>query len=616
MAGRQDVAVRSAVPAARTGVYQPSAWFDDGWQLLASGNRPEIEALLASAATEPRDAAERACLHAGLLLMCDDARAAEAQANAALAARPDFSQAHAQRARALRTRGERQAALAAFQQVTALSPDDGQAWAEQGDEHLAARELEEARDCYELALAHAPDCVSARAGLARMLREAGTAGAALSHIQHALRVAPNDPTLHFESALVLSSRGDTAGSIAAYERALELKPDYAAASTNLGLMYLAHRANPLRAQQYFERAIEADPASVAARANLGLALEEQGRADAALAYYEQLIAAFPAEDEYRWNRGLALLAGGDYARGWADYEKRNARASSVPRAFPFPEWHGGQLQDGGALLIYAEQGLGDEIMFASCVPDLLARGVNCVVECDARVVALFARSFPVARVHGAARDGDRRWLAAYPEIEAQIAIGSLPRLLRRSAADFPPHAGYLQADPRRIAHWRSRLASDGAAASAGITWRGGTAKTRRDLRSLTVSDLAPLLRTPGVTFVNLQRDAAEALPEIAACGARLLNYGEALDDLSETAALLRALDAVVAVDNTLAHLAGALGCNTLIMLPLSADWRWRSTGAGSPWYPAARLFRQHEPGTWTDVAVAVAQALPAPDARR
>ncbi|MEO7727006.1 MAG: tetratricopeptide repeat protein [Burkholderiales bacterium] len=611
--GRHVAPAPALMPEVRADAYQSSPWFDHGWRLLAAGNRAGIEALLASAAAESRDAAERACLNAGWLLMCGDARAAEAQADVALKTCPDFSRLHLQRARALRMRGARRAALAAFQRATTLTPADAQAWAEQGDEHLAARELEEARDCYELALAHASDCVTARAGLARLLREAGAAEAALVHIQHALSISPQDPALHFESALIHSRCDDAAGSIAAYERALELKPDYAAACINVGLMYLAHRGNPQRAQLYFERAIELNPHSVAARANRGLALEEQGRADAALDYYEQLIAAFPSEDEYRWNRGMALLAGGDYARGWDDYEKRNARAGTVPRAFPYPEWGGGQLRTGGALLIYAEQGLGDEIMFASCVPDLLARGMHCVMECDTRVAALFARSFPSARVHGAARDGDRNWLAAYPEIEAQIAIASLPRLLRRSAADFRPHCGYLQADPLQVAQWQRRLAGDGAAVSAGITWRGGTAKTRRDLRSLTVSDLAPILRTPGVTFVNLQRDAGEALLEISACGARLLNYADALDDLSETAALLKALDAVVTVDNTVAHLAGALGCNTLILLPLSADWRWRRAGDSSPWYPAARLFRQQKPGLWTDVAGAVAQTLQAPD---
>jgi hypothetical protein len=238
-------------------------------------------------------------------------------------------------------------------------------------------------------------------------------------------------------------------------------------------------------------------------------------------------------------------------------------------------------------------------MFASCVSDLLARGINCVIECDQRLGGLFARSFPVARVHGAARDGDRRWLARYPRIEAQIAIGSLPRLLRRGAADFPAHAGYLRADPRRVEHWRARLTSGGAGYYAGIAWRGGTAKTRRDLRSIPLRELAPLFGAPRVAFINLQRDAGEELTELAAaCGANITSYAEALNDVDETAALLQALDGVITVDNTVAHFAGALGRKTWLMLPYYADWRWVRGSATSPWYPSVMLCRQGAPGDW------------------
>jgi len=287
---------------------------------------------------------------------------------------------------------------------------------DQAARHYAQGQTEDARDCYEIALAHAPDCVPALIGLAGLLRDAGEADASLKHIQHALQIAPHDATLCFESALTLNRCGDAQGALAAYRRALELKPDYVAANANLGLLYLTQLGDAGRAQRYFERAIEVDPGAVAAQANLGLALQEQGRLDAALAHYERLIAADPRITEYRWNRGIALLCSGDYARGWEDYELRNARGTGAPpREFPFPNWQGDALA-GATLLVYGEQGVGDEIMFASCVPDLLARGVRCMIECDQRLTRLFGRSFPGTRVHGAARDGDRSWLTLHPDI--------------------------------------------------------------------------------------------------------------------------------------------------------------------------------------------------------
>ena len=489
---------------------------------------------------------------------------------------------------------------AAAVQATCLTPDEVQTWVAQAGEHLALGQREDARDCYELALAHAPDCVAARLGLARMLREEDEPAAALEHVREALRVAPHDATVHFESALVHNRGGDVAGALAAYQRALELEPVYAAACTNLGLIYLSQLGEPHHAQQYFARAIAIDPACVAAHANLGLALDELGQTAAALAHYESLIAAYPAENEYRWHRGLVLLGNGGYARGWEDYEMRNARAAgAAPRDFPFPVWQGGEMRKGAALLIYAEQGMGDEIMFASCVPDLLERGFNCVIECDRRLAAVFARSFPAARVHGAARDGDRSWLAMYPDVEVQIATGSLPRLLRRDAAAFPRHAGYLRADPGRVAKWRTRLADKTRGHNVGIAWSGGTAKTRRDLRSIPLADLTPLFETPRMTWVNLQREAGPALAElVSAHGVAVLRFDEMLDDVDETAALLQALDGVVTADNTLAHLAGALGRPAWVILPHHADWRWLHDTTASHWYPSVTLCRQPHSGDW------------------
>ncbi len=599
-AARNDISVPTQPAMWRETAYRPSAWFVTGWQLLAANKQSDVEARLVAAEPGQGDLSEHACLCAGLALMRGSLEESQEHLKRALAARANFPHLHIQCARALLVNGQRREALAAFQRATELAPDEPVFWVEQAHAHLALDEGDDALDCYELALAHAPGSVDARLGLARMLRESGDLQAARRHIQEALNIAPHDAEIHFEAALVNRRAGDTNGSIAAYERALDLRPDFVAAHVNLGLMYLSLRGDPSLAQKHFERAIEFDPACIAAQANLGLALEERGNVDEAIAHYEKLIMANPAEDEYRWNRGLALLGSGDYARGWDDYELRHVRgAGPAPRVFPFPVWGGGALRRGASLLVYAEQGLGDEIMFASCVPDLSARGISVVIECDPRLAALFTRSFPGASVRGAARDGDRRWLAEYPQIEQQIAIGSLPRLLRRNTTDFPHHSGYLHADPARVAHWRARLAQGGVGKNIGITWRGGTAGTRRDLRSIPVQDLAPVFKMPGIVFVNLQREADDLLKNsLLPPSSAIINLIEALNDVDEMAAFLQALDGVIAVDNSVAHLAGALGCRARIILSHSADWRWQRGTPVSPWYPSVTLYRQPAPGDW------------------
>ena len=598
-----------AVSIARPAAYKPSAWFHLSWQLL-NERRPQALELPVPGTPTARDPAEFECLNAGISNLRGNLPAAAAHATAALVARPDFTHAYVERARALNALGDHRAALADFERATQLTPDDAQILIGQARAHLALNERVEAFDCYQLAVAHAPDCAAARLGLARMLRESGDARTALEQIRHALRAAPQDAELHFESALLHGRCDDLAGAIAAYEQGLRLEPGNFAACANCGLLYLTRVGDPLTAQRYFERALALDAGSVEVQANLGLALEEQGRVDEALAHYAKLIAAYPAVAEYRWNRGLTQLANGDYARGWDDYEMRNARGrGTAERAFPFPTWDGGQLRAGAGLLVFAEQGLGDEIMFASCVPDLRARGIDCVVECDVRLAGLFGRSFPDAKVHGAPRDGDRRWLAEYPHIEAQCAIGSLPRWLRRSAADFPIRAGYLKADPERVQGWRTRLARFSPGPKIGITWRGGSLSTRGELRSISLPELGPVFGVRGVTFVNLQRDGADALAAAVRPTATSVSFAEALNDIEELAALMTVLDHVVTVDNTVAHLAGALGCRASIMLGRSADWRWLRAQSASPWYPSVRLYRQVASRRWAGVISEIARDL-------
>jgi len=421
-------------------------------------------------------------------------------------------------------------------------------------------------------------------------------------------VARDDAAFHFEAALAHNRHGDAENAAAAYLRALDIKPDHVPARVNLGLIYLTQLGDPGRAQQHFERALASDPGSVAAQANLGLALQDQGRLDDALAHYGKLLAAHPEVQEYRWNRGLALLCRGDFACGWDDYESRNARGTGAPaRSFPYPVWNGEALAD-GALLVYGEQGLGDEIMFASCMPDLIARGIRCVLECDQRLADLFRRSFPAAQVHGAARDGDRSWLTRYPQIARQIACGSLPRILRRDEAAFPRHAGYLRAEAARVAHWRAQLAPGAEARTlVGVAWRGGGIKTRGRLRSIPLPQLAPLFALPQITWVSLQRDGDEEVAQVAAGAVRCCD--EALDDTDETAALISALDCIVSADSTTAHLAAALGRPTKILLAEPADWRWMRDRATSPWYPSAVLYRQQRAGDWSAPIAAVRTAL-------
>ena len=415
---------------------------------------------------------------------------------------------------ALRRAGDREAALECFREAVEFRHDDVAALLNQAEVALELGQHEDAVDCFELALAFAPDCVDALLGLARLKRDSGDERRALAHLQHAARVAPHSAEPFFELGRTYNRRDDTKAALANYGRALELDPDHFASCVNAGLVHLAQLGDACSARRLFEHAVKLQPDSVAAQANLGLALQELGLFESALTHYNRLIEMYPDIAEYRWNRGIALLSRGDFANGWNDYELRNVRAGkSVARRFPLAEWDGTALS-AREILIYAEQGIGDEIMFASCVPDVLRQARGVVIECDTRLAALFRRSFPAARVHGAPRDGQRDWLKTFPELSVQVAAGSLPRFFRQHRSDFPQHHGYLAADEARRAYWQNRLAALGGGRKVGISWHGGTRRTRRELRSLAFADCLPLLQRNDCEWICLQ--SGDCSDEIAA----------------------------------------------------------------------------------------------------
>jgi hypothetical protein len=170
------------------------------------------------------------------------------------------------------------------------------------------------------------------------------------------------------------------------------------------------------------------------------ALRDLGRLDPALAQYDSMLARQPQFGGAVINRCYAPLARGDYTAGWAAYEQRFTASATRERNFTFPGWRGDRLT-GKRILVYAEQGLGDEIMFASYVRDVLQCAAHVVIECNTRLAPLFARSLPRAAVHGANKDDDHSWLQALPQVDFQVAIGSLPLHFRGARAAFPAYHG-------------------------------------------------------------------------------------------------------------------------------------------------------------------------------
>jgi hypothetical protein len=419
--------------------------------------------------------------------------------------------------------------------------------------------------------------------------------------------------------VALHQSADYAGAEAALREALRLAPDFADAHHNLGLA--------LRERGDIEGAIVELRAALGLRPNadtlsaLGDALRDAGEPDAALVQYDAALHAAPRHGDAELNRALTLLMAGDWARGWDAYEHRFTASRLRPREFGLPQWQGGHgagKTGAKTILVFGEQGLGDEIMFASCIPDLLASEGRCVIECNERLQKLFARSFGMP-THGGEKSDGVEWVRTHPELGWQIPVGGLPRLFRRDATAFSRAApAYLRGDPARTSEWRRRFAgiagNTGTRRVVGLAWHGGIQRTRGALRSIALPELAPLAALPGVSFVSLQHGDVSA--EIERCREehemQVAVWDGAGDDIDELAAMIAALDLVITIDNTTAHVAGGLGVPLWIMLPRGAEWRYGYDETRMPWYARARLFRRHSgQRDWSDVVARIAAELAA-----
>ena len=392
---------------------------------------------------------------------------------------------------------------------------------------------------------------------------------------------------------------------ALFEQACERRPD------DIGILnqYASNLANRCQYAQAIEVIDRLRAAGVLVSC-VGTVLANLGRMDEALDAFDADVAKHPLDASIRFQRGTLRLLLGDYEHGWDDYACRGLGSSTVFRTLPFPVWRGEPLE-GKAVIIVAEQGLGDQVMFASCLPDLLARHPRRVVlEVFDRIAPTLARSFQNIEVVATKQGNDLDWVRAYPDTDFAIHLGDLPGAFRRRLEDFPRHQGFLVADPSRVAHWRSMLGRAGPGPYIGVTWRGGTELTRSPLRSMQARQLAPLRACTEGSFICLQYNTqAEELEQAAAAGLPLLHWPEAIADLDEFAALVSALDLVVTVCNTTVHYAGALAKPTWVMAPRCPEWRYGYSGTAMPWYPSVVVMRQHDDGNWAGLLDEVCREL-------
>jgi len=369
---------------------------------------------------------------------------------------------------------------------------------------------------------------------------------------------------------------------------------------------------------HFQRAVELCPQFAEALCNYGLNLQFLGRFPEAIAALTAALVASPAAPAPHINLALTLFLQGTLHRAWHEYEWRwrNRRLEGRLRSAAkiAQPWDGSSLA-GRTLLVFGEQGIGDEVMFASCLPEVIEQAARCLVACDARLVTLFQRSFPTATVVPIETLGSPHTKSLLGPIDYQIATGSLPRFLRPTRADFPRAQQFLFAADQQVEAFRQRLACHGRRWRVGISWKGGSNADERRRRSCELEQWQPILSLPNATFISLQYgDVTEELAAVQAkLGVTIEQWSDVnpLTDLDRFAAQLAALDLVISIDNSTVHFAGALGVPTLALIsfPSSSSWRWFAGGEETVWYANVRLLRRQHPAPWQENLQRVADFL-------
>jgi Flp pilus assembly protein TadD len=431
---------------------------------------------------------------------------------------------------------------------------------------------------------------------------------AQAQFAEAIRLKRDSPHLHYHLANVLRARGQHKAAESTYRQALQLAPDFAVAHFGLGLAFRA-MDRPDEAAVHLRRYLARVPEDAEAHHQLGLALRDLGKLDQAIEHLEQALAAKPGDRDVAVGLATTILLAGDFCRGWRIWLQCFARTMV---RYPDPADAIAAFA-GKHVVIHANEGVGDEVMYASCLPDLEAVARDVTLYCDRRLATLFQRSFPAIRILGTDKEATQQVVGRVSPDEIHLLASQLPAYFRRDVASFPSRRCYLVADVREVDEWRRRFEALGDGPKVGLSWRGGADPVVRARRSIPLADWGPLLAIPGVSFINLQYgEVGDEVRKVEKrCSVPIHSWSDAnpITDLDSFAAQVAALDLVISVDNSTVHIAGSLGVPVWVLLPRIPDWRWTMAGSDSYWYPSAKLIRQGQGENWGNVVRRVRSAL-------
>ncbi len=498
--------------------------------------------------------------------------------------------------------------------------------------------FKEAIQAYKQAIELNSESAESYYNLGLLLQEQNRSSEAIQAYQDAIEINPNYSKAYNNLGSILKTQGKFEEAIQAYRQAIKNSPSYSQAHNNLGIA-LSDQGKLEEAIQAYQNVLKINPNHLEAcnslgivlkdlgkinsnhgptYNNLGNALRDQGKLEKAVQAYKQAIEINPQFPEAHHNLGTSLFLAGDFENCWKHYEWRwqcpNTHLSLKERHLPQRRWEGSELTD-TSILVWAEQGVGDQITFASMFPSLLQAGAKVIVECEQRLIPLFKRSFPEIRFYP--QESLPHAQLFDTNINYQIPMGSLGRWFRADQDSFSRNKqSYLKACPEETEKRRRKYQElSNGSMLVGISWKSaGPDQSWSESRSIPLNDYwASVLSYEDCYFINLQYGDVKRELELLKLETGLAIYSDqevyALEDLDNFAAQVSALDLVISIDNTTVHIAGALGQRVWTLLPHIPYWRWMRDGEDTLWYKNMRLFRQDHIGDWSGVFQQVGMLL-------
>lgn len=401
---------------------------------------------------------------------------------------------------------------------------------------------------------------------------------------------PDDVIALFVIGAVYSKAERYGFACAFLKRLCDLRPNQSNCWNNYG-MALSGLLDYKGALKVFEKAWKIDKASASA-ANLAMCYLNLCDWHKALEWANRALSINPDGKSAKTTKGMAKLALGDYS-GWED--SKHSIGGKFRKMVQFqdePMWEGQQVD---TLVVYGEQGLGDEILYASCIEEAKSRCNTLIIECDKRLEGLFKRSFPFAQVYGTRRQDEVSWIANH-KIDASVPVGRLPEFFRPTKESFLGKS-FLTADPERRIQWRALMDSWGKRPKIGIAWSGGSRHNHPEARNMGLDSLRSLVNSMDADWISLQYKDPSADIEASFLPVKHFKRATLTDDYDDTAGLVAELDMVIGVHTSVHHLAGGLGVPSIILVPERTIWLYASD---FPWYKTAKLFRQNKGEKWED----------------